>query len=246
MGRTVVDASFPYPLIWDSGELAIRVEDKTFHVRFERQHWQDTDQGPPSGPRIIATNLELPYDRLGRIAHTTVEIQFPMSGEFAPGTVNDQELVRWVHAVINRLLSVYRHSTGEFHVNTVPLRELGFNRVRTINDDGTSQERRIGLSQAITGWLTVTRTQPVPEEARRILCEGTDLPIPNFLYLNAKREELFENYRIAVVEAETAFEALVDQAIAQYYRRQGLTTAQIENKLRASLIDLLGHHIRRC
>ncbi len=76
-----------------------------------------------------------------------------------------------------------------------------------------------------------------------MLRDGTELPIPRTLYQNAKREELLENYRLAVVEAETAFETLVDQTVSQYYKDQGLSGADIENKLKAKLWKLIREHI---
>jgi hypothetical protein len=54
----------------------------------------------------------LPYDRLGRVAYTYVEIYFPM---YVENDLTDREdLWNWVHAIINRLLSVYRGQVLRF------------------------------------------------------------------------------------------------------------------------------------
>jgi hypothetical protein len=245
MERTVVRVTFPYPLIWDRGELEIRVEDKSFQVVFERRYHEAPDKRPPAGSIISAPHHELPYDRLGRIAYTHVEIYFPMYIE--NDLTDSEELWNWVHTIINRLLSVYRYSMEEFYIDTVPKDELNIGTITTINEHGRLSETRIGFQAASSSrWLTRARTRPIPDEARRILRDGTELPISKVLFLDAKREHLFENHRIAVVEAETAFETLIDQVIAQYYRGQGLSTAEIENKLRAGLTNLIAHHIPRC
>jgi hypothetical protein len=245
MERTVVRMTFPYPLIWDRGELEIRVEDKSFQVVFERRYHEAPDKRPPTGSIISAPHHELPYDRLGRVAYTQVEIYFPM---YVQDDLTDrEELWNWVHTIINRLLSVYRYSMEEFYIDTVPKDELNIETITTINEHGRLSETRIGFQAASSDrWLTRARTRPIPDEARRILRDGTELPISKVLFLYAKREHLLENYRIAVVEAETAFETLIDQVIAQYYRGQGLSTAEIENKLRAGLTNLIAHHIPRC
>ena len=245
MERTAVRVAFPYPLIWDRGELEISVEDKPFQVIFERRYHEAPDKRPPTGSIMSAPHQELPYDRLGRIAYTHVEIYFPM---YVENDLTDREaLWNWVHTIINRLLSVYRYSMEEFYIDTLPKNELNIQAITTIDEHGRMSETLIGFQAASSSrWLKSARTRPIPDEARRILRDGTELPISKMLFLNAKREHLLENYRIAVVEAETAFEALIDQVIAQYYRGQGLSTAEIENKLRAGLTNLIAHHIPRC
>jgi hypothetical protein len=175
-----------------------------------------------------------------------VEIYFPM---YVENDLTDrEELWNWVHTIINRLLSVYRYSMEEFYIDTVPKNELNIQAITTIDEHGKLSDRAtmIGFQSVGNRWLKAARTQPIPDEAQRILRDGTELPISRVLFLNARREHLLENYRIAVVEAEIAFEALIDQVIAQYYRGQGLSSAEIENKLRAGLTNLIAHHIPRC
>lgn len=69
------------------------------------------------------------------------------------------------------------------------------------------------------------------------------MPVPQVLLLNARREALLENYRLTVVEAETAFEALVDQAVSQYYRSKGASPDEIGRKLEAGLKNLIRDHL---
>lgn len=244
--RTVVRTSFPYPLKWDRGNLDVRIEDKVFEVHFERQYREDMSQGPPDSG-LIAPNQELQYDRLGRVAYTRVEIYFPM---YVEHDVMDPELPNWVHAVINRLLSVYRYTTGEFYVDTIPRNELAMQyAVRTIKEDGTfdNRETLVGFDGSIGGWLQIAQTLPISDKARQLLRDGTELSIPRVLYLNARREQLLERYRMAVVEAETAFEAIVDQVVSQYYMAQGRSKADVERLLDTTAFkNLIDHHISRC
>ena len=74
-------ATIPYPLIWGSGDVRIRVEDKVSDVHFERK--------PVSGD--IA---HLPHDRLGRLNYSEVTIQFPMY--FRDDPLTREELHNWV------------------------------------------------------------------------------------------------------------------------------------------------------
>jgi hypothetical protein len=102
------------------------------------------------------------------------------------------------------------------------------------------------VSGGVTNWLVHVPAQPIPDEARNLLRDGTELQVPRVLYLNAKREALFENYRLAIVEAETAFEALVDQAVAQYYRNRGRSKMEVEHLFdETPFKNLIQHHIPR-
>jgi len=245
---TIVRTTFPYPLIWESGNISVNVRDKVFQVRFERRYRQEGDEKIVPGFHHYsgANNVEVPYDRLGRVAHSWAEIRFPM---YVEADMMDayRELLGWVQAVINRLLEVYRYTTGEFHVEAIPKNELRPFSVQNVKEDGTLENREKMVSGPIGGeWVRVARTEPIPAEAQRILRDGTNLPIERMLYLNARREALFENYRIAVVEAETAFETLVDRAITEHYRRQGRSGSDIENILRAGLKNLIEHHLSKC
>jgi hypothetical protein len=118
MRRTVVETTFPYPLKWDRGELDVRIEDRVFEVHFQRQYRSDSDPAVSGSGIRSATNLEYERDRLGRAAYTRVEIRFPMDVEH--DFENREELLSWVLAVINRVLDVYRYTTEEFHVDTIP------------------------------------------------------------------------------------------------------------------------------
>jgi hypothetical protein len=248
---TLVRATIPYPLIWDSGDLEIRVEDKLFKVHFERRYRQEGEASVIGGRIIAAPHQEWPQEHLGRVAHTALAIQFPTYVPYYDLGERDEELKRWALTVINRLLDVYRYATGESHINSISRIELQVDSVsRALKEDGTleepNRETLIGFDPGPNRWLTQARTEPIPEEARQFLREGAELPIPTVLHLNAEREYILENYRIVVVEAETAFEALVDEVVARYYRSQGLSKAQVDNKLEAGLQGLINDHLPRC
>lgn len=52
-----------------------------------------------------------------------------------------------------------------------------------------------------------------------------------------------ENYRIAVVEAEIAFEVNIDELVTKYYRNEGWSAFEIDNIMKAGLKNLLTDHI---
>ncbi|MDP3062458.1 MAG: hypothetical protein Q8O40_04475 [Chloroflexota bacterium] len=160
--------------------------------------------------------------------------------------MNDiQEISGTVHAVLNRLLAVYRFTAGEFHVDMVPRNEMWPMDVFTLNDDDTIGPE-VQHRESFGGGLTIARHEVIPPEARRILAHGAELPMSRTLFLNAQREELFENYRLAVVEAETAFETLVDEVISQHYKATETPISKIEGILGCGLENLLKDHIPKC
>ncbi len=247
MKRTVVVTAFPYPLIWDRGHLEVNVEGHIFEVDFLRQYRQSGDNipSPSFSPGYSASsNVEMPYDRLGRVGYTRVDIWFPMYVE----KDKSDELQRLIHAVINRLLDVYRFTTGESYVDTVPANELWEYEVMDTNEDGTTFPASVECRRVYPmGYgVRLARTVPIPSRARQVLREGSELPIPRTLYLNAHRARMLESYRLAIVEAETAFEALIDQAVAEYYKNAGASPTTVARKLRASLTDLIQVHIPKC
>ena len=233
--RTLVKTGFPYPLIWDTGQLDILIEGHTFGVEFRRLYKQE---GQVSGPPGVsaAQNAELRYDRQGRVSYTAIEILLPWLA------TDQSEILHWVHRVINRILEVYRFTTKEFFIDAIPKNELWSCDVLTVNDAG-------GLSpdmshiQTFGYGITIARKANILAEARTLLSSGEQLPIFEVLFLNARREELLENYRVAVMEVETAFEVLVDEAVARFYRGQGLKESEIMSKLEAGLMNLLKDHI---
>ena len=91
--------------------------------------------------------------------------------------------------------------------------------MRTIREDGTVESEHSvvnpGGDDVRLGPATIVS---VSDEAQQILQEDTQIStIPQVLYLNAKRENFIEKYRMAVVDAETAFEALVNQQCKPLY-----------------------------
>lgn len=249
--RTVVITAFPYPLIWGEGRVDVRVEDKLFSVYFKRHYRAEHDNVPiPTqgwSPGIQeTTNIEIPHDRWARVAYTIVWITFPMNVDIE----DFEKISEWSHAVNNRLLEVYRFTMEEFHIDTIPINEtweLEVQNQRYVDDIAPIPHVIEGRRYfPPLGGAQLARIARMPDEAKAFLRERTPLPVPKTLLLNAKREELLENYRLAVVEAETAFETLVDQTVVEHYRAQGASDAEIDNKMQAGLKNLIKDHLPRC
>ncbi len=237
MPWTRIDTAIPYALIWDKGEFLVRVGGKLFNVSFGRIYQDAARQLPDVSIEFIGA--ELKHDRLGRVAHTRMSIVFPDLVE------KQEEKEYWLQLIVNRVIEVYRFTTGEFYLAPIPKNEMSPYESTIIDGTGNIIPDSVWEATFPTR-LTVARTSPIPLSAKLLLIGGTELPIARMLYLNARREELFENFRLAVVEAESAFEAQVGGMIARYYRSQGLAEEEIKNKLEAGLKNLLKDHLPKC
>ncbi len=235
--KTLVHATIPYALIWGEGQLEIRIETMIYGVMFKRKPSEESD------PKAIAAKgsaqvLEIRHDRLARSANTFVEIIFPSL------LLSNAEIEEKARAVLNRLIEVYRFATNEFYLAPVPRNEMQQYTIFIVNDDGVIKPMTPFQATWILGdGLTAPRIAQIPDFAREILRSGNQLPIHRILYLNARREEVFENYRIAVVEAETAFEVLVDEVVSKCYRTQGHSARDVDAKLQAGFENLLKDHL---
>ena len=205
MPYTVFEAEIPYPLMWDkAGWLPLRLEGRDYEIAFERL-WRPGNSGN-----------EIKYDRLGRVSYTKVAVRFP----YATTRDDAEELRRVSHKAINRLLDVYRCATKESHIGHIPIQELGSSNtshgVFDVKDDGSVWELNSFRFDMGSG-LTLARTQELDRNPMLDLAYERPLPVVDLLVLNARRSFLFEDYRIAVIEAEAALEVGVDLVLTRYY-----------------------------
>ena len=242
---TEVATTIPYSLIWDGlgkggGWLAVELEGQQLQVTFRRV-WHS------------GNNVEMTNDRLGRVSSTQVWIRFPY-----PTAGNDHPQLRSeAHRVINRLLDVYRVRTKEVHIGPIPLHELGQTQITHGNivdlGDGTSGEECSVQFDSGLG-VRLARRAATSGNAIQDLAYERALPVVDLLVLNARRSALFEDYRIAVIEAETAFEVGVDRVMTLHYLSEmkkspeghlveAYTREDVERILGAGLNNLLRDHL---
>ena len=214
MPYTVIKAEIPYPLMWDkAGWLPLRLGGKEYEIAFERT-WRPGIKG-----------MELKYDRLGRLSYTNIAVRFPhaSSGDGA------KQMIGIAHKVINRLLDVYRVATKESHIGHIPIQELGAaegsHGTYVVEDDGTVREHQ-SIQFDLGAGLSMSPTMAIDSHAMLDLEFERPLSVVDVLLLNARRSALFEEYRGAVIEAETAFEVGVDRSIARHLLSKTTTSSE--------------------
>jgi hypothetical protein len=219
---TTVQTSIPYALIWQ-GKISLTDTEGQLTINLAKVFTGENK------------NVEMWHDRLGRVAYSTISIEFPK--ELDEKNIPDTTL-----RIINRLIDVYRYTTGEYYLERIPQNEL--RRIDVITRLNNGQVPLVSMSNFGEG-LIIACYSDIPQEAIDILQSGEEPPIYSMLLLNAKRELLFENYRLAIVEAETAFEVYVDTIITEYYRKKGLSETAIKSKLGGGFKNLLTNHINK-
>ena len=230
MPLTVLRTAIPYPLIWGKEDwLQVRLDARDYKIAFERS-W-----------RRGANNMDLRYDRLGRVSYTKIALLFP---DFTD-TDNTKELKEIAHKAVNRLLDVYRVRTKEFHVGSIPLHELGaIGALDSIVTTESGGQFRDTFSFDF-GLAPCRPPEKITDQAVQDLALERPLPVVDVLVLNARRSLLLENYRLAVIEAETAFEVGVDSVLSSYYSAKSLPRVKVDKLLDCGLANLLEHHMRK-
>ena len=172
MPHTEFNAEIPYPLMWGkAGWLPFRLEGKSYEIAFERA-WRPGN-----------SDVEMKFDRLGRVSYTRVAVRFPYE------TTGDdsQELRRVTHKAINRLLDVYRSATKESHIGHIPIQELGPSNtshgVYEFKDDVSVSELNSFRFDMGSG-LTLSRTQGMDRNS--MLDLAYERPAPSCRSLGAQ------------------------------------------------------------
>lgn len=174
-----------------------------------------------------------------------VYIPFRLNNEHSNRVQNDvwqslsdncQKFCSAAVSAVNNIIRTYRFKTGEIDVKPITLGDvlykydlaLLFNK----NDPNDSISEFVGtvVSTCNNDYLFIKRTE-VPEEVTFIIrsevAHGCNVPLSDELLLNAY--DLFEqgNFRLAIIEAETAFESAIYQFLLEYYKSNAAVTSKV-------------------
>jgi len=208
---------------------------------------KETPVGIPKGVKI-ADGVVIKGDRWGRLFHTGVTIIYNHDNPKPYDVMLEFELRKKSIDIINKLLKIYCIVTTDPipHLSESDLFSEQFKHYDADENEVPGMVMAIG-----TGGATI-RFGPSadvnPEHLVRIknlLDKNYQISIEDELLINAKNEWFYDNFRIAVIEAETAFEVFIDEYIAKKYREKGISTLKIENILKAGLENLLEDHVKK-
>lgn len=140
-------------------------------------------------------------------------------------------------SAINNLITVYRYCTGESHIRQLAGDDLRFeyNFAFFFNENPVEMHVSKFRGQVLPLYNLFDRLPAnlnIPSEIvadiQTKLAENFEIPLSEELLLNAYDLMEHGNYRLAVMEAETAFEAAVLKFLRQYYKDEPDKIERIE------------------
>lgn len=203
--------------------------------------------GIPSNVKI-AGGTTISGDRWGRLHHTAVNVIFPYSTPQDYSPIIETDMRKDSIEIINRLLIVYSYVTND-PIQKLAQVDIFSESYRHFDSQGKDVP---GLAFSLSGggnFMKMGGAALTPEpqltEIKKMLEENTKIPIYDELILNSKNHLFYDSPRLAVIEANTAFEVFVNILIYSGYKKKNYATEKIENILETPFSNLLKDHIRQ-
>ena len=195
---------------------------------------------------------EMWRDRRGTFRYSSAVVYMPYSDVAEPDLekmldfMPSRTYLTYALEYVNRLLRVYRLVTGDYYIPTLAMEDVGHYFGLGIADTKSEPVRAV--------WTPMGRGEPevnlLPDKSPDQVCAirdvlRTEARIPEEEELLMGARDLLDtgSPRLAVVEAQTAFEVVVTRLVAEHYRDEGLSKEQIEKKLECGFKNLLTHHL---
>jgi len=191
---------------------------------------------------------EMWRDRRGTFRYSTAIVYMPYSDaasadvekmmDFMP----TQTYLSYAIEYVNRLLRVYRLVTGDYYIPTLAMEDIWYYFGIGIADTGRKPVQMrwtpMGAGEPEVNLLPDKPLEKVSEIKEML---RTEVPIPDEeeLLMSARDSLDTGSPRLAVVEAQTAFEATVKRLVARYYRDQGYSNERIDKELRRTIHSLI-------
>jgi len=195
----------------------------------------------------IASGATITGDRWGRLFHTRVAIIVIHKELQSYSPIMEINLRKKAIPIINRILSVYSFITNE-PIHTLAQVDIFSESFKHFD----SQENEVPgcVLSLSTGGLSMKFGSAAGVDANKLtqikemLEKNTKIHLFNELMLNSKNHLFYDNPRLSIIEANTAFEVLVYELIFDGYKKQGMDDAKILKILeKTGLKNLLKDHI---
>ena len=195
---------------------------------------------------------EMWRDARGKFRYSAAVVWMPYTNETSldPGHLMrsiPKDLFRsFALQYLNRLIRVYRFVTADYYIPALSLEDVG-------------DYFGIGLADTASRrpkieWRPMGRMEPdvnlLPDKPPSQLCKIRDMlrseaPIPDEEELLMSARALLDSGspRLAVLDAQTAFEVVVDRLVATHYRGLRYTNEKIQAILDCGFKNLVKHHL---
>ena len=188
----------------------------------------------------------------GKFRYSTAIIWMPYANEIT------FDLRRWVdfahreqyalHALqyLNRLVRVYRFVTAEYYIPKLSIEDVDSYFGVALADTAPTRPKMQWLPMGRGGPnVSLLPDKPLLQlgEIREMLLSEDPIPDEEELLMSARSLLDSGSPRLAVLEAQTAFEVVVDRLVATYYHNLSYADAKIQAILGCGFKNLLDHHL---
>lgn len=198
---------------------------------------------------VFPSDAHILGDRWGRLAYSRVKITFKHNILLKFHILIDNYIIPKCIELIQRILQVCRAVSGDHYVHNVTRADIMSYKMTHYDEHDMKLPGELTAPLGGGGTITMGGADEVNaddlDKIKEMLKNDTRLPLEQELLLNASDYHFYGNYKIAVIEAETAFETFVYQFISKHYRSLGKPESYIENLYEAGFKNLLKDHIKK-
>jgi hypothetical protein len=243
--QSVMTFDLPFMINLPDGPYEVTIENFHATVYITRTRSPFNMAGLPQGVQFPA-DAYVKGDRLGRFNYSKIIIVFHHEIFIKPGIIIQDLLFLKSVEIVNTILNVCRGVRGDHYVR-INDSDIFSHNLKYVSPEG---EEVSGGAFAIGGQMEIGTGgayEPTPEELSKIkaiLSGNATLPLWQSILLDAYDNHFYRNYRMAIIEAGTAFEVFVYSFVRTGYLRLGKSEQDIETKLMAPFKNLLCDHIK--
>ena len=188
-------------------------------------------------------------DRWGRLAYTKLNIVFNHEIYVKFHILIHTYLLQKSVELVRRILEVCRIVTGDHYIHDITGADIMTYNISHYDLNGNKMPGDLTgfLGSGVT--LTTGGADNISADKldviKDMLEKDTKIPLNQELLLNAGDYYFYGNYKVAVIEAETAFEIFIHEFVSKHYRSKHKPENDIKNILeQTGFKNLLIDHIR--
>jgi hypothetical protein len=204
--------------------------------------------GMPQAVEFAPMSLE--NDRWGRLFYTTAHVILEHATPMKWDVLLDYKFLDKAIQCIKRIISVYRYVTGIVNMQSLSRADIFSHVVKHYDAQGNELPGSVfaigGTPMHFGGGHEPVISNEHLLEINKMLSNNQKISTVAELLADARDNHFYENFRIAVAEAESAFEVFIDRYLADKYRSKGTSEQEINSILEnTGLKNLLKDHIKK-
>jgi hypothetical protein len=247
--KSVIEFDLPFLINLPDDIFYVKYNDLDAEISLRRFMISSPGRGIQSGV-AFAPDAHIVGDRWGRLAYTKVRIVMNF-GVYIKFYISIHDYLLHKSAeLVQQIIEVCRIFTGDHYIHNLTRADIMSYNIMHIDIDGNE------MPGVLTGFfgsgavLATGEADSIDADklnlVKNVLKKDVKIPLEQELLSNARDYYFYGNYKMAVVEAETAFETFIHGFIAKQYRIKQKPESEIKNILDAKtgFKNLLIDHIR--